>query len=267
MSYDPDSSIDLGQDLQRAIAYGAWASQFTNAGPPDGLSNVGAWGHVARWLAQKASRDLTLRGVGIANPDLLYNALLTEQSRALGYPSGMLGYGPLGPNGRAGHSTLRGMLVWGINRSGDKLPETWTSNGARLAQALANAVQHDPDPMVRLEILKLAATASFPIKRWATAFLPAIEAAQATLAETLFAQPQRQALQKWLAEVKGRLLSLLAQAQAGQLPAWGADFIAPARSAVNWPLIIGLTIGGAVVVGGGTYLVLRHRDRRALRAG
>lgn len=267
MSHDPDSAIDLGQDLQRGISYGTWAARFSNSSPPDGLSEFGAWGHIARWLATKGAADLTLRGVGVTNHNLLYNALLTESGRALGYRASPYAINPLGTNSRAGHSTLRGMLVWGINRSGDKNPETWTVNGSRLAQAMANAVEHDPDSMVRLEILKLITTASFPVKRWATAFLPAIDNAQATLAETPFSQAQRQALQKWLAEAKGRLLSLLAQAQAGQLPAWGSDFIAPARSAVNWPLIIGLTIGGAVVVGGGTYLVLRHRDRRALRAG
>lgn len=268
MSHDPDAPVDPTQDYQRALAYGKWAVKFQNAGAPDGLSEIGAWGHVARWLAQKAGTDLNVRGMGIVASDVFLRAIDVEPSRVLGVPAGLYNSvlwtgarGPLGDNARAGHRTLRGMLFWGVNRSGDKVIETW--GGPQLAAATAKVIETDPDPLVRLEALKMVSQASFPVQRWAEAILPALDRTAATLAESPWDTTTRRALQKWIVDTRSRLLALLAVA------AGNPAYIAPPAPRGAWsylkhnPLLAaGVIVVGVGAVGGGVVLVRRHRRRR-----
>lgn len=266
MSYNPDSPVTIADDLPRAVDYGAWAARFSNSNPPDGLTDMGAWGHVARWLAQKGAADLTLRSVGVAVPNLLSQALISEPTKRVGILVGPIGWNgnPLGENARGEQRTMRGMLLWGVNRSTDKLVETWTSNPGQLAQLIGAAIETDPDPSTRLEALKLISSASFPINRWANAVIPRIQNALELLSQSALDAGTRRLLHRWLTQALGRLQDELAR-QTTFPPLPGGDRQAPPRSLTNWALILGLAgVGAAAAVTG--VVVYRRRRQRLLTA-
>lgn len=269
MSQNPDAPIEPGPDYDRALAYGKWAASFRYGDRPEDLSEMGAWGHVARWLAQKAAIDLNIRGIGVVANDLLVKAFAIEPHRILGVPPAVynnIGWpyprNALGSNSRDGQRTLRGMLLWGVNRSNDKVIETW-GNGPQLAAAIAKAIETDPDPFVRLEALKMVSQASFPVQRWAEAILPALDRAAATLAESPWEATTRRAVQKWIVDARSRLLSLMA------IAAGNPSYIAPAAPRGPWSylkhnpaLAVGVALG-IVAAGFGAHALYRRRRRLA----
>jgi hypothetical protein len=164
----------------------------------------------------------------------------------------------------------RWVLVNAMAESKDLL--LWSRGKKALMNALAQALRTDPNPYVRIEVLRAIGNAPVPVT-WVPTLLDSITRAEETLPETPFAQQERQTLAKYLRDVKGKLAEIAAPsarlAAAMRLgepePTVGKSLdLPPGKPKLDWRPWAAL--GGAIVVLGGIVLATRKRGARLLMA-
>lgn len=255
-----------------------WSGQMQPSGSTGDLARervktVETLGRMTRAIVDWGVELLPVRGVFAANETVATSLAMepkvtpwmTGLKPDVGIPSGRFWRPWIGP------ALPRWILANAMTRTKDLI--SWTRGAKTMPNALSIAIRTDPNPYVRLEVLRAIGLAPIP-RSWAIVLLDAMTRAEAVLAQTAFTQAERQVIAHALQETAAKLQRGLASEVTATLPSMtlpsgGTEAVitgevaVPDLAPVDWKPWA--AVGGAVALLGGVVVLTRRQHSLALR--
>lgn len=270
--------VETADKVIRETLYAFWSGQIQPSGSTGNLARerdttIETLGRMTRTIADWGVELLPVRSIFVSHEaaatalvmEPKVTSWMTSLKPDIGIPSPRFWKPWLGP------ALPRWILVNAMTRTQDLL--SWTRGARALPNAFSTAIRTDPNPYVRLEVLRAIGLAPIP-QSWATILLDAITRTEAVLAQSAFTQPERQTIAYALQEVAAKLQQGLASATLPQvaLPGGGVERAIttqvevplPPRPADWKPWAV---LGGATVALGGTVWWASSRRHRLAMPG